>query len=133
MKRTFRLLALIGALAVAAAAMPTVAGAQGVADRADDQPSAGKIPVRVFNHNTLDVTVYVLAGGQAFRLGTVTSFGSASFTLPAIAATASGLQLLADPIGQASEYATEPFTVTAGQQVDWTIENNLSHSTVWVS
>lgn len=129
--RAFKVAATLAALGLAGA--PGQATAQAGDDTTTVERVSQTIPVHVTNYNLLDVNVYVRVGGQAYRLGTVTSFGSADFVLPAAALSSSGVQLVADPIGQRGNYASEQFYVVPGQQVDWTIENNPVHSTVWVS
>ena len=114
---------------IVAAAPGSTAQAQ---ERTTQAPAPHDVLVRVTNYNLQDVDIYLLAGGQRVRLGMVTTFGSASYALPTWAVR-SDLRLLAHPIGGARTTATDAVSAVPGQRIDWTIENNLAQSSLWVS
>ena len=129
-----KLIAVVAVATAAIAGSPFGASAQAQADQPTSEERAPRsTALHVSNYNLLDVNVFVAIGGMPIRLGTVTSFGSADFVLPPGATVGTGMQLIADPIGQAASFTTERFNVMPGQKVDWTIENNLFGSSVWVS
>lgn len=92
--------------------------------------------VRVENRNWADVTVRVArAGGSSSqRLGTVTSMQTARLTIPqALLGGPGRVRLIADPIGGARPFVTEPISVRPGQTIEFTLEGrlNLSNWSVW--
>jgi hypothetical protein len=114
-------------LSTAACAPTTTAGAGFV------QPGR-QTSVEVTNHNWQQVVVYLEAGGMRHRLGTVNTGRTESFHLPASAHVGAGsVRLIADPIGSAQVYTTEPIPVRRGQAVEFTVENHLPISSyaVW--
>ncbi len=85
------------------------------------------------NHHWLDVVVYVMYGGRRARLGQVVAAGDARFVLSSrVLGTSGPIRLSADPIGAAGGHSTRPFTVRAGQTVLWTLERDLSTSSISV-
>ncbi len=91
--------------------------------------------VEVSNHNWSDVRIYILRGGNRFRLGTVTTMNTETFEVPeALLGPGATIQLLADLIGGAGRVTTERLQVEPGLVIQWVIENALSQSSyfVWV-
>ncbi len=97
-------------------------------------PTAGRgVQVNVQNDNTNDVDVYVMGGGQVWRLGHVTGLSSATVTIPAgIVASSPQLRLLADPLAAFNAYLSDPITVTTGDVVQFQIGASLGVSSVSV-
>lgn len=90
--------------------------------------------VQVENNNWSDMTIYVVRSGTRMRLGTVVSMNSTIFVVPPSMVNASGeVQLIADPIGGSATFTTHPVLVNPGQQIEFTLENNinLSSLSVW--
>ena len=94
-----------------------------------------RVVVVVTNHNWADMAVYAARGGARFRLGTVSSMETERFYLPShiTSGAATGIRLLADPIGSAAVFSTQPISVSSGQWIEFTIQNaiNLSSFAVW--
>ncbi len=91
--------------------------------------------LRVDNHHWLDVTVYVIHGGQRTRIGVVTAATANTFILPPhFLAHSREIRLVASPIGggETPSVSTEVIVVNAGQMVDWTLERDLRRSSVSV-
>ncbi|HEX6966965.1 MAG TPA: hypothetical protein VF166_14330 [Gemmatimonadaceae bacterium] len=89
--------------------------------------------VRVENKHWLDVDIYVEHEGQRQRLGTVTATSTASFTLrPAMISGLGDIELIADAIGSPASATTGRITVKPGMHVDWTLQIDLSRSSVAV-
>lgn len=101
----------------------------------DEQPSPREtdVTVEVVNQNWQDMHVYVLASGQRRSLGMVTSQNSEVFELPRSAlASDRDIVFIADPIGSVVAFVSDPVLVQPGDQVRWTIQNRLRHSSVFV-
>lgn len=123
--------------AVAAVTIALSAGACAPAGNAfsEDGPSPRRqsATVRVTNNNWANMTVYAVRGTSRFRLGMVTSMRTEVFRIPrAVTGGASGLRLLADPIGSSQTYLTPTVYVREGERVDFDIQNHLAISSVSV-
>ena len=88
--------------------------------------------VMVNNNNWSDITVYATRNGATVRLGSVTSMSTERFELPAVMLGAGELRLIADPLGSTNTYRTQPVLVTRGQEIEFTLQNNLALSTLSV-
>lgn len=82
-----------------------------------------KTTVTVDNQSFLDMTVYVLSGGQRIRLGQATGSAKSKFTIPAylIGYGIQPLRFVADPIGGSRLPVSEEINVQAGDEVILTI------------
>jgi hypothetical protein len=96
-------------------------------------PSGSAATVQVNNHNWSDMVVYLVRSSMRIRLGTVTSMGSREFRLPnAVVEAGVDIHLQAEPIGSRERYRTPALQVRPGQQVELTLQNRLSISSVSV-
>ena len=86
------------ALAAGLVALASVAGCRATGGNAPAQrPEAF---VRVENRSMLDMTVYVVRGGERRRLGLVNALSTQTLTIPSALVDGPGvLRFLADPIG----------------------------------
>jgi hypothetical protein len=93
----------------------------------------GEVALRVLNHATLDVVIYLVHDGVRTRVGTVTAASSAAFILP-VHSLGQGreIRLFGDPIGGRDHAETEQIVVQPGQQIEWTLEPELRRSSVAV-
>jgi hypothetical protein len=91
------------------------------------------VVVTVNNNHRADVTVYVIGNGQARRVGVATAAQTTSFDV-AVSLLGPGreLQLRADPIGARATHTSDLIRVGPGQRVEWTLETDLSRSSVAV-
>ena len=89
--------------------------------------------VEVENHFQGDVVIYLLRGSQKERLGLVTALSNAAFTFPyrRLGSTGSS-RLLAYPIAGSSAETSDPLNIQEGQSVKWTLEGDLSRSSLVV-
>ncbi len=95
--------------------------------------SSESVPLRIDNHNWLDVVIYVVHDGQQTRLGLATASSSATFSLPEhLLGQGREVQLLGDPVGGHGAVSTETIVVQPGQSIDWTLETDLRRSFVGV-
>jgi hypothetical protein len=92
----------------------------------------GPVSVEVTNHNFLDANVYAVAGGQAVRLGTVTTNSTQTFEVPPAIPLTHDLRFLVDPIGSSGAFLSDEIVVTGGETVELVIQPNLDLSTVSV-
>jgi hypothetical protein len=98
-----------------------------------DAPERAPTVVTVTNNNWSDMVVYLLRSTMRTRLGTVTSMNTQEFEIPAsLIGPAATLRLQAAPIGSRRQHVTPPIYVGPGQQINYTIQNQLSISTVTV-
>ena len=88
------------------------------------------VTVVVTNQNLLNVTVFNVAQGHRDRLGEVTTATSSTFKLHLRRLSANELRLLADPIGSPRGVTSELLHLTAGDEVHWILESDLSRSHV---
>lgn len=89
--------------------------------------------VRVTNNNWANMTVYAVRGTARLRLGLVNSMATEVFRLPAsITSGASGVRLLADPIGGSEQFLTPAVYVGRGEEVNLDIHNQLQVSSISV-
>ena len=95
------------------------------------QPSA-KATAAVTNHNTLDVDVFILAGGARFRLGTVVTSQSQEFDIPAQAVNTGSVRISADPIGARVAYTSDQLSIGDGDRIRLTVSPQLTQSVVIV-
>lgn len=95
----------------------------------DVTSSFDAVPVRVSNHNWMDVVVYAMHSGIRFRLGTVTSMSTQVLTIPnGIISQIDGVQLVADPIGSDDSYISEPIMTGPGDAIEFNVEDRLAIS-----
>jgi hypothetical protein len=80
-------------------------------------PSDQTVTIAVTNSNPSDVNVYAVQGGQRFRLGTVTTSQTQTFTAPVTVAVDGSLRLQVEPIGGPNGWITPSILVSPGQQV----------------
>jgi hypothetical protein len=91
------------------------------------------IPLKVTNHNWLDITIYVLHDGQRTRIGMVTGSSAEDFVLPArLLGQAHQLALIGEAIGSNDVARTETLNIQPGQYIEWTLETDLRRSSVGV-
>ena len=131
--RMLRKAAAVVSITLSAGACASAAG--GSAAGPESGPYSGQrgATVRVTNNNWATMTVYAVRGTSRVRLGMVNSMATQVFTLPrSVMAGASGLRLLADPIGSNRVFLTPAVYVSAGEAVQFDIQNNLPISSVSV-
>jgi hypothetical protein len=74
--------------------------------------------VRVENRSMLDMTVYVMRGGERRRLGLVNALSTQMLPIPSVLVDGSGvLRFLADPIGASRTPVSEEIVVRHGDVV----------------
>ena len=118
-RRTSVLLA--AGLAVLLAA-PGCASKQGETEANAARAEAAPTTVRVENRNFLDMTIYVLRGGQRIRLGLANGSSTARFTIPSrLVFGITTLQFLADPVGSSRTPISQEIRVTEGDEITLTI------------
>jgi hypothetical protein len=103
-----------------------------------DTPAPGPAPdpntpvlVEIESHFQGDVVIYLMRGNQRERLGMVSGLSGGAFTFPyrRLGNTGSA-RLLAYPIAGASAYASDPLYIQPGQSLKWTLEADLSRSSL---
>jgi len=89
--------------------------------------------VEVHNAHWQDINIYAVRAGTRFRLGTVLSNTTETFTVPPAMLMPGDFRLLADPIGSSRTYLTDPLIVQPGQVIEFNVQNQLSMSSysVW--
>jgi dipeptidyl aminopeptidase/acylaminoacyl peptidase len=86
------------------------------------------VSVEVENHNSSDITVYLVTGGLPQRLGMVTAMSTASFAFRAQRLnTAGSVRLRALPVA-GTAHTSEPILVQPGQTISWTLQTDLDTS-----
>lgn len=88
--------------------------------------------VEVENHFMGDVVIYLVRGSLRQRLGMVTALSSTEFSFPwRSLGSSSNNRLVAYPIA-GSAYASDPLLIQPGQWIKWTLESDLSRSSLAV-
>jgi len=98
---------LLSVLAVACGRRPTTAAGE------MNAPTT----LRVENQAFLDMTIYVLRGGQRYRLGIANGNSTARFVIPATMVGGQALAFLADPIGSSRTPVSQEIVVVPGDEV----------------
>ena len=122
---------LVAAIALAASCSAFQRGPENGPARAtyDSDP----VMVRVENRAWSTMHVYVVAGGQWESLGQVSSQGSDTYQIRSgLLGTNQEIRLAADPVGRVEAYFSDPILVQPGDEVEWTLQNNLALSNVMV-
>jgi hypothetical protein len=89
----------------------------------------GDVLLVIENHHWNDVIVSLLHDGVADRLGLATAVTTTTFTIPRRQLGMGGVvQLRAHAVGAPDSHTTETITVQPGQQIQWTLESDLSRS-----
>lgn len=100
---------------------------------AEDPSRSGDVPLQVFNHHWLDVTIYVIHDGQRTRLGVAGGSAETQMLLPSrLLGVGRDIQLYGDPIGSSERAMTEVFIVQPGQFIEWSLEWGLERSSVGI-
>jgi hypothetical protein len=98
-----------------------------------DPMTAGRVLITVNNNYRADVVIYVIGDGQPIRVGTATAAATSSFDVAArLLGQGRQLRLRADPIGGRAVHTSELIRAGPGQRVEWTLETDLSRSSVAV-
>jgi len=122
---------IIGALALALLAFTP----QWTAAQTDSILASGQreLRVKVVNQNWADVRVYVVSSSYSIRLGTVTGLGQATFKVPrAVPFQTGDFQLAIRPIGSRAIYYSQPILASAGDTVEFRVQNQLGLSSAIV-
>ena len=96
------------------------------------EPEPEPALVHVENRTWSDLTIYLLRSSTRIRLGFVTSMDTVTFTLRDEWVRGGSLRLIADPIGELAEFASDPLNLRPGDWVEWRVENTRSQSGIGV-
>lgn len=81
--------------------------------------------VVVDNRALLDMTIYVIRGGQQLRLGIANGLSKTRLTLPSgIVTGATTIRFRADPIGSSRAPVSEEINVSEGEEIELMIPPN---------
>jgi hypothetical protein len=97
-----------------------------------EKRASAETAVVVNNNNWAAVVIYAVNLGTVYRLGWVETGSSVKFLLPKAALTSGDLELLARPVGVRTDYSTGPILFVPGETIEFTVENLLELSTVYV-
>lgn len=93
----------------------------------------GPTSLRVENNNWLDVIIYVVHDGQRSRLGSATAAKTTDFSIqPTLLGQLGAIRLIADPVGETKSIASQRVVVKAGTRLVWTLDTDLSRSSLAV-
>jgi hypothetical protein len=95
--------------------------------------TSSEIPVEVESHNWSDIVIYLMDGNQSQRLGMVAGLSTKSFMFSYRKLTTGGkVRLRAYPIGGSGSFTSEDLLVQPGQWIKWTLESDLTRSSLAV-
>jgi len=87
------------------------------------------VTLRVTNANWSDVRIYLVRSGMWLRLGLVTSYSSAEFTVPPDFASQSGSVLVvARPVAGRGSWSQELNGILPGDELELSVDNLLQYS-----
>lgn len=93
----------------------------------------GEIALTVENHHWSDIIISVVHDGVAERIGIAPAVKTTSFFIASRKLGNSGLiQLRGRPVGGPEYHTTESFLIRPGQEIQWTLESDLTRSSVAV-
>lgn len=123
-------------LRILAVALPLLVLCGCAAARSPDHfhstPAEG-IDLTVFNGHAMDISIYLLRGSSAIRLGTVTTLERRTFHLnPALMGSSTMLRLAADPVGSPRRVELRPVQVLEAHTVECSLAHDLKYTTFWV-
>lgn len=84
--------------------------------------------VEVRNDHLLSVRIFTFWSGTRYFLGEVPPGTVASFRVPRELVRGDQIRLLADPIGSADEYMTDPVELGGGRHIEWQVRTYLRGS-----
>jgi hypothetical protein len=94
---------------------------------------SSEISVEIESHHWSDIIIYLMDGNQSQRLGTVAGVSTAQFVFPyRRLATGGKVRLRAYPVGGPESFTSEDVLVQPGQWIKWTLESDLSRSSLSV-
>lgn len=97
------------------------------------KPGQGTEPVRLCasSQYTGTVDIFVLRETERYRMGSVTSFRTECWQIPAqlVRRAGSSLRLLADPVGSVDGVTVDVGALSPGAMLEWTIVDPLPLST----
>jgi hypothetical protein len=92
-----------------------------------------EIALVVENHHWNDVIVSVVHDGIVDRVGMATAVQTSTFIIPSRRlGTAGIIRLRGHAVGAPDSHTTDSFPVQPGQEIQWTLESDLEHSSVAV-
>lgn len=93
----------------------------------------GNSTLTVQNNNWLDVVVYISVAGGRTSIVRASTNRTVSAEIPAsLLKNGLRLRLLADFMGAMDDYSSESIFLRPGQDIHWTLEENLRQSSLWV-
>ena len=92
-----------------------------------------EISVEVQSHHWNDIVIYLMDGNQSQRLGMVAGLSTKNFFFPYRKLSGGGkVRLRAYPVGGPESFTSEDLLVQPGQGIRWTLESDLSRSSMSV-
>lgn len=129
-RRLFRVLA-PAALALTVAACGLF-GRQPGTDGADRSERTA-VTVKARNLAWENIHVYAISGASWQSLGVLSSQEETTWELSSsLVGNRREIRLAADPVGSTDAFISDPILIEPGDRVEWTIQNNLALSSVFV-
>jgi hypothetical protein len=111
-------------------------GCAGHAKEANGEPppqNRSEVVLVVENHHWSDVIVSVVHDGVVDRVGMATAVQTSTFVIPSRRLGTSGIiRLRGHAVGAPDSHTSDSFPVQLGQEIQWTLESDLEHSSVAV-
>ncbi|MBA3257869.1 MAG: hypothetical protein H0T68_00185 [Gemmatimonadales bacterium] len=126
---------ILGAVVALLVSMPLLFGCASRGQAAEGATSSqdAEVALEVESHNWSDVVIYLMRGSSSHRLGTVTALSTNRFVFPYRHLGGSGsTRLRAYSIGGAGDFLSEDLLIQPGQWIKWTLESDLSRSSLAV-
>jgi hypothetical protein len=111
----------------------TACARHGTPGNAAPSDAAAAVLLVVENHHWNDVVIHLLHDGVADRIGLARAVETSTFVIPSRKlGTGGAVRLRAHPVGAPDSFTTELLTIRPGQQIQWTLESDLTRSSVGV-
>ncbi|MBI4500531.1 MAG: hypothetical protein HY700_05160 [Gemmatimonadetes bacterium] len=99
-----------------------------------DVSSRAPVTMEVTNSHKQDVDVFVTDGDTRWRMGTVATGQTLTFTVPSSAVrTGNGLHVLVHPIGGGRDFSSDRIIVSAGDEVQLTVAPAIAQTSYSVA
>lgn len=102
-------------------------------DTASGDSDRQGVTVKVKNLAWQNIHVYAISGSSWESLGVLSTHGEETYELPrSLVVGRREIRLAADPVGSRHAFISDEIAIEPGDRVEWTIQDNLALSSVFV-
>ena len=110
--------------------LPLIIACAGPRQNVDPEPvEAAVFSLILNNHHLLDVNIFLQHDGPPDRIATITSSSSRAIVLPLrMLGQSKAIRIIAEPIGDETQYTTDLLVVQPGQIIELNVESLIARS-----